>query len=161
MQIDEAIYKRMPKHLQELFIKLHNPGSEEVEAEFAKYGVTKSSPRTASKEHHSGSVTNFQRGSETSQHSDQGTVSRFFYSAKASKKERQGSKHPTVKPVALMRWLVRMVTPPGGTVLDPFAGTGTTGEAAVREGFKCVMVEMDEAYQEDIEGRMAAMVEDG
>lgn len=47
-----------------------------------------------------------------------------------AKADRAGSKHPTVKPVALMRWLVRLVTPPGGTVLDPFAGSGTTGAAA-------------------------------
>ena len=83
-----------------------------------------------------------------------GTASRFFYCAKASKKERQGSEHPTVKPIALMRWLVRMVTPPGGTVLDPFAGTGTTGQAAVEEGFKAVLIEQDEGYVADIVSRM-------
>jgi DNA modification methylase len=48
-----------------------------------------------------------------------------------------------VKPLGLMRWLVRLVTPPGGTVLDPFAGTGTTGQAAALEGFRCVLVERD------------------
>lgn len=45
-----------------------------------------------------------------------------------------GVQHPTVKPVALMQWLVRLVTPPGGTVLEPFAGSGTTAEACVLEG---------------------------
>lgn len=54
--------------------------------------------------------------------------------------------HPTVKPIALMRWLVRLVTPPGGTVLDPFAGSGTTGCAAVLEGFDFVGVELDPYY---------------
>jgi site-specific DNA-methyltransferase (adenine-specific) len=54
--------------------------------------------------------------------------------------------HPTVKPVALMRWLVRLVTPPGGLVLDPFAGSGTTGVAVVLEGFRFVGVEQDEGY---------------
>ncbi len=78
----------------------------------------------------------------------------MFYCAKASKKDRAGSKHPTVKPVALMRWLVRMVTPPGGTVLDPFAGTGTTGEAAVLEGMKAVLLEADETYYADLVKRM-------
>ncbi len=75
-------------------------------------------------------------------------------SAKASKAERMGSGHPTVKPLALVRWLVRMVTPPGGTVLDPFAGTGTTGEAALLEGHSSVLVEMDGQYQEDLVRRM-------
>lgn len=79
---------------------------------------------------------------------------RFHYSAKADADDRLGSKHPTVKPVDLMQWLVRLVTPPGGTVLDPFAGTGTTGEAAWREGFAAVLVEREAAYAEDIRRRM-------
>ncbi|MEE7714306.1 DNA methyltransferase, partial [Bacillus sp. 5001] len=69
--------------------------------------------------------------------------SRFFYVAKAPKSERpvvDGVAHPTVKPVSLMQWLVRLVTPPGGTVLEPFAGSGTTVEAAMREGFNVVAV---------------------
>lgn len=86
---------------------------------------------------------------------DSGSAARFFYSAKADADDRIGSKHPTVKPVDLMRWLVRLVTPPGGTVLDPFAGTGTTGEAAFREGFKAVLVEREEEYRADIARRMA------
>jgi site-specific DNA-methyltransferase (adenine-specific) len=80
---------------------------------------------------------------------DRGGASRFFYVAKAPKSERpivelaDGAKlaHPTVKPVAIMRWLVRLVTPPGGLVLDTFAGTGTTGEACVLEGFQCLLAE--------------------
>lgn len=74
---------------------------------------------------------------------DSGSAARFFYAAKASKKERAGSKHPTVKPLALMRYLCRLVTPPGGTVLDPFAGTGTTGQAALQEGFDAILIELD------------------
>jgi hypothetical protein len=54
--------------------------------------------------------------------------------------------HPTVKPVALMRWLVRLVTPPGGTVLDPFAGSGSTGVACVHEGMDFIGCEQDESY---------------
>lgn len=75
--------------------------------------------------------------------------SRFFYVAKASKSERpvvDGVAHPTVKPVSLMSWLVRLVTPPGGTVLEPFAGSGTTVEAAMREGFHVVAVERESDY---------------
>jgi len=83
-----------------------------------------------------------------------GSSARFFYSAKADADDRIGSKHPTVKPVDLMQWLCRLVTPPGGTVLDPFAGTGTTGEAAWREGFRAVLIEREEAYRADIARRM-------
>lgn len=78
---------------------------------------------------------------------DEGGASRFFYCAKASKKDKgEGNKHPTVKPTDLMGWLVRMVTPPGGTVLDPFAGSGSTGVAALREGFKFVGIECEVEY---------------
>jgi len=83
--------------------------------------------------------------------SETGGASRFFpvfrYQAKAPSSERprlpDGTAWPTVKPLALMRWLVRLVTPPGGTVLDPFAGTGTTGEACALEGFHCILIERD------------------
>jgi DNA modification methylase len=75
---------------------------------------------------------------------DSGSAARFFYCAKASRSERGASNdHPTVKPIALMRWLVRLVTPPGGSVLDPFAGSGTTGLAAMAEQFNAVLIEQD------------------
>jgi DNA modification methylase len=79
---------------------------------------------------------------------------RFFYSAKANANDRTGSEHPTVKPVDLMRYLVRMVTPNGGTTLDMFAGSGSTGEAALKEGFNAILIEREEAYQKDITERM-------
>lgn len=85
---------------------------------------------------------------------DSGSAARFFYSAKADADSRIGSKHPTVKPVDLMAWLCRLVTPPGGTVLDPFAGSGSTGEAAWREGFAAVLIEREAAYCEDIARRL-------
>ena len=84
---------------------------------------------------------------------DSGGASRFFptfrYEAKAPTSERPrvgGVAHPTVKPVDFMRWLVRLVTPPGGVVLDPFAGSGTTAEACVVEGFRCITIEREAAY---------------
>jgi DNA modification methylase len=80
---------------------------------------------------------------------------RFHYTSKADADDRLGSAHPTVKPVDLMQWLVRLTTPPGGTVLDPFSGTGTTGEAAWREGMRAVLVEAEPEYQADIRRRMA------
>ena len=61
--------------------------------------------------------------SEGPSHADTGSAARFFYCAKATAKDRMDSKHPTVKPLALLNWLVKLITPPGGTVLDPFAGT--------------------------------------
>jgi len=80
---------------------------------------------------------------------DSGSAARFFYCAKASRKERgEDNDHPTVKPVALMRYLVRLVTPPGGVVLDPFMGSGTTGIAAKLEGFDFIGCEMSADYIE-------------
>jgi hypothetical protein len=80
---------------------------------------------------------------------DTGSAARFFYCAKSSRSERgEGNDHPTVKPVELMRWLVRLVTPPGGHVLDPFAGSGTTGIAADIEQMRATLIEQDPAYAE-------------
>jgi site-specific DNA-methyltransferase (adenine-specific) len=90
-------------------------------------------------------------------YSDSGSAARFFYCAKASKRDRRGSKHPTIKPVKLIQWLVRLVTPPNGTVLDIFAGSGTTGEAAYLEGFSAVLIELEAEYQADIKHRIEAM----
>jgi site-specific DNA-methyltransferase (adenine-specific) len=117
---------------------------------------------------------------------DTGSAARFFYCAKTSKKDRneglggftptttsdgravaadnayqrgkteRQNTHPTVKPTDLMRYLCRLVTPPGGTVLDPFMGSGSTGKAAVLEGFKFVGIEMDESYHTIAKARIEA-----
>jgi site-specific DNA-methyltransferase (adenine-specific) len=119
---------------------------------------------------------------------DSGSAARFFYCAKASKRDRDGglegfalvksgvgdarqsgdfgerlgpradgserkqvfgrNHHPTVKPTALMRYLCRLITPPGGTVLDPFMGSGSTGKAAMLEGFRFVGIEREPEYLE-------------
>lgn len=84
-----------------------------------------------------------------------GGASRFFYCSKASKKERCGSLHPTVKPLDLMRYLCRLVTPPGGLILDPFLGSGTTAVAAVHEGFHYLGFEINPTYCADAERRIA------
>lgn len=84
-----------------------------------------------------------------------GSAGRFFYTAKADANDRLGSKHPTVKPLALLRWLVRLVTPPRGLILDPFAGTGTTGMAALAEGMRAVLVEREATYAADCRTRIA------
>lgn len=88
---------------------------------------------------------------------DSGSAARFFYCGKATKAERAGSKHPTVKPIALMRWLCRLVTPVNGLILDPFAGSGTTGLAARAEGFHCILIEQSAEYIADIERRIGAL----
>jgi site-specific DNA-methyltransferase (adenine-specific) len=95
-------------------------------------------------------------------YSDSGGASRFFYCAKASARERsegldgERNAHPTVKPLAFMRWLVRLVTPPGGLVLDPFAGSGTTGVAALSEGMRFVGVEREAEYVQIARARIGA-----
>jgi len=91
---------------------------------------------------------------------DLGGASRFFYTPKADQAERNvglagRNVHPTVKPVALMRWLCRLVTPPGGLVLDPFAGSGSTGVAALQEGFRFLGMEQDPAYGAIARARIA------
>ena len=96
-------------------------------------------------------------GADVFGYGDRGGASRFFYTAKAPKRERpnvDGVQHPTVKPLAIMRWLIRLVTPPGGTVLDPFAGSGTTIEAALIEGFDPVGIEMEPDYLPLIQHRI-------
>lgn len=94
---------------------------------------------------------------------DCGGASRFFYCAKASQAERNGgvekNSHPTVKPVSLMRWLVKLVTPPGGLVLDPFAGSFTTGIACVLENYRFVGFDESEDYCAIGRGRLAHAME--
>jgi site-specific DNA-methyltransferase (adenine-specific) len=121
---------------------------------------------------------------------DSGSAARFFYTAKASRSERdagcegmdgrqvdltrndpdaigcnnphnRGGRtasnfHPCVKPLALMRYLCRLITPPNGTILDPFMGSGTTGMAAQLEGFRFVGIEKEKEYAEIAERRIAA-----
>lgn len=90
-------------------------------------------------------------------HDDSGSAARFFhafqadtdpiiYNSKAGKFDRGGGDHPTVKPIKLMRYLIRHITPPGGVVLDPFAGSGTTGVAADLEGFSSILMEAEPDY---------------
>ena len=127
------------------------------------------------------------KGERTGIHQgDSGSAARFFYCAKASKSDREAglreaerhaysdfagtpehgpkenvrarNHHPTVKPTALMRYLCRLVTPPGGVVLDPFTGSGSTGKAAVLEGFDFVGIEREAEYVEIARARIAAAV---
>jgi hypothetical protein len=116
--------------------------------------TNKPGSRSAGGQHGAYSPIGAQPGSEMPYYGDTGGASRFFpvfrYEAKASSAERprlpDGTAHPTVKPLALMQWLVRLVTPTGGLVLDPFAGTGTTLQAAVAEGMRAVGIEQHRPY---------------
>lgn len=92
---------------------------------------------------------------------DSPSYQRLFHTTKADADDRLGFNHPTVKPLDLIQYLVRLITPPGGTCLDPFAGTGTTGEAAWREGFKSILIEREKQYQRDIRRRVAIMQQGG
>ena len=136
---------------------LAHDGSPEVEAAFAAFGTSTSTGGQASL----GAFRNgkiFGAGKDVTEKrdpglGDTGTASRFFFSAKADREDRADSKHPTVKPIDLIRWLTRLVTPPGGTVLDPFAGSGTTGEAAMLEGFDAILIEREAEHAADIQHR--------
>jgi site-specific DNA-methyltransferase (adenine-specific) len=132
-------------------------GSDEVLAAFAAFGKLTSNSTgcgatVAGIGYHGGA----QGKPVGARPTDTGSAARFFYCAKAGKADRAGSKHPTIKPVALMRWLVRLVTPPGGVVLDPFAGSGTTGAAALAEGRDAILIEREPEYIADIRRRLAA-----
>jgi hypothetical protein len=120
-------------------------------------GVTASSGRPRNNGDFKSVAKGTERAHTTFGHTDQGGASRFFYVAKAPARERpkvDGIAHPTVKPLTLMRWLCRLVTPPGGTVLEPFAGSGTTIEAALMEGFCVVAIEREDDYLPLIAARL-------
>lgn len=100
-------------------------------------------------------------GERTKHNAGSGSAARFFYCAKASKKDRgEGNNHPTVKPTDLMAYLCRLVTPPGGVVFDPFMGSGTTGKAAMREGFRFIGCELSPEYLEIARARIAQAFEE-
>lgn len=127
------------------------------------HSVSSATPR------HNGEYKSFSKGKDTAHtahgHSDSGGASRFFYTAKASKSEREAGLdapigeranfHPTVKPLSLMRYLVRLVTPKGGKVLDPFMGSGSTGCAAVIEGCDFVGIDITPEYVAIAQKRIA------
>lgn len=160
MKLPETEYMRLPEHLKALFTKLPNPAREEVLACFPRDAgaAAPASGPTQSGPSKSGSMAGAFNGMgdrPPTFHGDFGSAARFFYSAKADASDRLGSKHPTVKPVDLMRWLCRLVTPPGGRVLDPFAGSGATGMACMAEGFDAILIEREAQFVADIKRRIA------
>ena len=133
-------------------------GSEEVLNEFKTFGDSKGAYAPVKKEDgdfHFYDHEYKQRGDDgESFRGDTGTAARFFYSAKATKKEKGDTKHPTVKPLSLMRYLIKLVTEKDDIVLDPFAGTGTTGEACILEDRRCYLIEQSPDYMIDLEKRL-------
>jgi DNA modification methylase len=116
-------------------------------------GRTARGPKFTGTTYNGGDVYDGRIDEDPRQMGDEGGASRYFptfrYQAKADTAQRPragATAHPTVKPLDLMRWIVRLVTPPGGTVLDPFAGSGTTGEACTLEGFRCWLIEREADY---------------
>lgn len=143
---------------------LHD-GSEEVEKEFSKFGEKGNGwNRNYGVEDYQGRQYGggvFGGGGyigETT-YCDEGTASRFFYSTKSSVRERTHNRtidnnHPTVKNLELMKYLIKLITPPKGTVYDPFAGSGTTLVAAKELGYNSVGVELSAEYCKIIQDRL-------
>lgn len=140
---------------------LIHDGSDEVTARFpvTTSGAMKASTQRAAQDE-PGSVCYGTFGGAVARadiQASSGSAARFFYCAKASKADRGvGNTHPTVKPTELMAYLCRLVTPPGGTVLDPFTGSGSTGKAAMREGFRFIGIEREAESVEIARARVAA-----
>lgn len=131
---------------------LIHDGSEEVVGLFPanRPGSHKQNPT-----HSSNAAFGGGRYDNSSCYSDSGSAARFFYCAKANKKDRgEGNDHPTVKPTDLMRYLCRLITPLGGMVLDPFMGSGSTGKAALLEGFDFIGIDAEKQYCDIAERRL-------
>ena len=129
-------------------------GSEEVMSGFPNAKGAVSNGNAPVGETSEGVIKPLRRGKLTS-YADDGSAARFFYCPKVSKSERgEDNTHPTVKPQELMKYLCRLVTPKGGTVLDPFMGSGSTGMAAKDEGFEFIGIEREKEYFEIAEKRI-------
>jgi DNA modification methylase len=125
---------------------LIHDGSDEV-TELFPQTVSGKPPGVRGASKHNVAYADVAIGSELTGYGDSGSAARFFYCPKANKKDREdGNTHPTVKPTDLMAYLCRLVTPPSGIILDPFMGSGSTGKAAVREGFSFIGIDKEEEY---------------
>ena len=133
-------------------------GSEEVLSGFPNTGQGGGKPYSYAGREYDNKDTSMFNGDKPqapSNYNDMGTAARFFYCPKVSKSERgEDNTHPTVKPQELMKYLCRLVTPKGGTVLDPFMGSGSTGMAAKDEGFEFIGIEREKEYFEIAEKRI-------
>lgn len=144
-------------------------GSDEVMEGFAAAGE-RTSGKASADGHHRNQPTGFgtvgagiygggeglftKAGPAGTLYGDSGSAARFFFCAKPSPEERGDNRHPTVKPLALMRWLVRLVCPADGLVLDPFGGSGTTAVACLLESRRCLLVERETKYADTARRRV-------
>jgi len=171
MRISEEVYRKMPSSLRALFKKLPNPDSEEVVELFPETGSGRGyKPRSKNR-----TVKQFDPAAGWNQHSmdpnnanapddygDRGSAARFFYCAKASRRERgEGNNHPTVKPLVLIEYLCRLTkTPAGGIVFDPFIGSGTTAMGALKTGRHYFGCDINSEYVK-IAGKRLSEVQSG
>jgi site-specific DNA-methyltransferase (adenine-specific) len=135
-------------------------GSEEVVSGFPEANSARiGNPNNPKRGGNSEPLWGMSDGRETHDYRDSGSSARFFYCPKVPKSERgEDNTHPTVKPQELMKYLCRLVTPNGGTVLDPFMGSGSTGMAAKDEGFEFIGIEREKEYFEIAEKRISNYV---
>ena len=191
--IQEKLYNKMPEDIRKHFRLFPNYSRKEVVDLFPDSKSTPCKNHIGSGKGKIGnnSFTESRGGKVVSRYVEEGSSSRFFYCAKASKSERNkglegfelkqkvfnGQKeikdveerfttkpsqnnHPTVKPIKLMQYLCRLITPKGGTVLDPFNGSGSTGCACVLEGFNYIGIELNPDYIKISEARIKAYEEE-
>ena len=145
MRVSESVFKKMPAGLQAMFCKLPNPGSEEVLGMFPE---TETNPGQYRNDGTAGCFGSTRTAGTRVSDGDTGSAARFFYCAKAGRAERgEGNHHPTVKPLALMEYLCRLLSQPGhkGVLLDPFAGSGSTLLCASKWFERAIGIEQDEA----------------
>ncbi len=154
MRISAREYERLPDHLKRLF--QYVSGSDEVMALFPDSAGQQAAvrPDSGTGQKTNGILGKFATNSDHEPRGDNGSAARFFYSTKAGAEDRWGSKHPTVKPVKLIEWLITLVTRRGGLVFDCFAGSGTAGVAALATGRAAILIEREPNYIEDIRARV-------
>ena len=168
-----ADYESKPPHTAGRFpSNLIHDNSPAVLAEFAKAGERKTGHRSPTTGRENNGTFNACKETLNEFQGSFGSASRFFmaceftpadyapivYYAKASKSDRgEGNTHNTVKPTSLIQYLCKLITPPGGTILDPFGGSGTTGLAAMKEGFHYILIEKEPGYCEIARKRIAAV----
>ena len=177
MKIDQSTFEKMPDHIRQMFVQLPDPVVAMFPASNGS-GPARKLKRSAKPDQEGWGMNTTGADEADLRDAGKGSAARFFhqfttdadplfyhpsnvsggpirYSSKAGKLDRAGSKHPTVKPIALMQYLIRHITPPGGVVLDPFAGSGTTAEAAQREGFDCILMEAEQEYVDFLNTRFS------
>jgi len=173
VQINEKTHARMPPKLRAMFEKMPNPGSDEVVRLFPETGPARSAERGKGIDGATFKNVNGQTSGIRGHDDNGGSAARFFYVAKESARDIQPSEdfplwgesyeavkntHPTVKPLALMSYLIKLVTmPERNLILDPFAGSGSTLVACKLAGIPAVGIELDKEYCEIIANRLSQL----